>query len=180
MGRLDDVSAGGCFERALSGWTAADDRAQKNGGIHDPIRSNRESFMNVSSRLYSARWPFWLLMVAWVCANSPQAATYAFLTWMAEARSFAHQQRLSIEVAVLLGGQTPSERVARAENSSPAQSLPAVPLDAVLKKLPLALERAPQALPPDSRSELLRSATVLCPESVRPPPPLGPPRTNLG
>ena len=127
--------------------------------------------MTVSSRLSSARWPFWLLIVAWVCANSPQAATYAFLTWVAEARSFAHQQRLAVEVAVLLGGETASERVARTENTSPTQPLPAVPVDAVLKKLPLALERAPQPLPPDPRSEFLRSAAVPCPESVRPPPP---------
>ena len=62
----------------------------------------------------SPRWPFWLLIAAWVCANSPQAATYAVLSWMAEAGSFSHQKQLSREVAFLLAGEkAPVEMDAR-------------------------------------------------------------------
>jgi hypothetical protein len=53
----------------------------------------------------SHRWPFWLLIAAWVCANSPQAATYAVLDWVASARHFSHQQQLAREVAHLLAGE---------------------------------------------------------------------------
>lgn len=133
--------------------------------------------MTVSSRLPSARWPFWLLIAAWVCANSPQAATYAFLTWLAEARSFAHQQRLTIEVAFLLGGEKAPERVARTENTAPAQPPPAVPPEAVLKKLPLALERATESPLPRNDSTPLRAGAIQFLDTMRPPPLLGPPRT---
>lgn len=136
--------------------------------------------MTVSSRLPSARWPFWLLIAAWVCANSPQAATYAFLTWLAEARSFAHQQRLTVEVAFLLGGGKEPERVARTENTAPAQPPPAVPPEAVLKKLPLALEHATESPFPQCDAALLRAGAIQFLDTERPPPLLGPPRTLVG
>lgn len=136
--------------------------------------------MPASSRLPSARWPFWLLIVAWVCANSPQAATYAVLTWMAEARSFAHQQRLTVEVAFLLGGKEAPERVTRTENTAPAQPPPAVPPEAVLKKLSLALERATESPLPERDSSRLRAGTIRVLDMERPPPLLGPPRTMTG
>jgi hypothetical protein len=136
--------------------------------------------MPASSRQLSARWPFWLLIAAWVCANSPQAATYAVLTWLAEARSFAHQQRLTVEVAFLLAGEKAPERVTRTETSAPARPPPAVPSEAVLKKLPLAMECAPESPFPRRDSTPLRAGAIQFVDTERPPPLLGPPRTMTG
>lgn len=81
------------------------------------------------------RWPFWLLVGAWLVANSPQAATWAMLDWVEGARSFTHQQRLATEVAVLLGrvkeeaapgqGLALARGTAEASRNAPATTLPA-------------------------------------------------------
>ncbi|HVS51641.1 MAG TPA: hypothetical protein VHD62_04740 [Opitutaceae bacterium] len=99
-----------------------------------------------------ARWPFWLLLAAWFCANSPQPAVYAAMGWLMEARHFSHQRALTLEVARLLSA-APAEtpRVARAE-TKPAVP-PALPADAVLKKRELACV-------PLSRSDGPRESTV--------------------
>jgi hypothetical protein len=126
------------------------------------------------------RWPFWLLIAAWVCANSPQVATYALLTWMAEARSFTHQQYLTRDVAHLLAGEkTPSRTVALKQVSQEHESpgVPSsVPSAAVLKKVDLSSEKS---------SVVVFSAAILgtferlsdwrC-DALRDPPPHGPPR----
>jgi hypothetical protein len=135
--------------------------------------------MRRSSSLSSSRWPFWLLIAAWVCANSPQAATYAVLTWLAEARSFTHQQRLTVDVAFLLSGEKAAERIAAADTATAAKLPPAVPADAVLKKLPLALERTAGSLDAPERPERWRPASLGCPDARRLPPLLGPPRTRF-
>lgn len=101
-----------------------------------------------SLSLRRARWPFWLLLAGWVCANSPQVAVYAVLTWVAEAREFAHQRDLTRDVAFLLAGAKREHRVAavlaRTESAQGKQAagLPAapVPTAAVVKKLDLASE----------------------------------------
>lgn len=134
--------------------------------------------MRRSSSLTSPRWPFWLLIAAWVCANSPQAATYAVLTWLADARSFTHQQRLTVDVAWLLSGEKAPERIAAADTATAAKLPPAVPADAVLKKLPLALERAAGSLDAPEGRERWRLASLGCPDARRLPPLLGPPRTQ--
>lgn len=136
--------------------------------------------MKSKAHALSPRWPFWLLIAAWVCANSPQAATYAFLSWMAEARSFTHQQRLTADVARLLGGEREETQVAARENSPPPASLPAVPAEAVLKKIPLSVERTADVLPPALGASHPRVAAWLCPDVWRAPPPHGPPRVDLG
>jgi len=38
-----------------------------------------------------ALWPFWLLVLAWVCANRPQVAAYGLITWVGNARHFTHR-----------------------------------------------------------------------------------------
>lgn len=100
-----------------------------------------------------ARWPFWLLIVAWVCANSPQVATYALLTWIGEARSFTHQQRLTAEVAHVLTGTKLPERISLARHSEGAERpfAPLVPVEATLKKIQLAMEETTDVLPPEVR-----------------------------
>lgn len=128
------------------------------------------------------QWPFWLLLAAWVCANSPQAATYALFAWMAEARSFSHQQRLSSEVVSLLGGADaePAEaRVATSAAPLPAKRPPAVPPDAVLKKFPLACEQVADFLPTALRGDRPADDLRGMPETLRAPPPHGPPRAAV-
>lgn len=125
------------------------------------------------------RWPFWLLIAAWVCANSPQAATYAVLTWLAEARTFSHQQRLTVDVAFLLGGEKAPARITHAESAPSAELPPAVPADAVLKKLPLALERTAETPDAPDRRERWRPGSPGWPAALRAPPLLGPPRTTV-
>ncbi|MEO6244097.1 MAG: hypothetical protein ABIQ12_01570, partial [Opitutaceae bacterium] len=92
--------------------------------------------MLTSTRSASARWPFWLLMVAWGCANTPQVGVYTGLAWLSEARSFSHQHRLSTDVAFVLAGKPTPQRIARAVKSTPVRPQPPVPAEAVLKKMP--------------------------------------------
>lgn len=127
------------------------------------------------------QWPFWLLIVAWVCANSPQVAVYTALSWLTEGRSFTHQQRLVAEVAHLLGGgeAVPSraaQTLARTQTHTPAKPLPPVSAEAVQKKITLALERSAEFLPLALRADYPCAAVRDCPESFRAPPPHGPPR----
>lgn len=124
------------------------------------------------------RWPFWLLIAAWVCANSPQAAIYAALSWMAEARHFSHQQHLKAGVARLLAGEPAATAVA-ATPSLPVERPPLVPPDAVLKKISLALERGTEVLPPILDRSGRDLADVPRPESPAAPPPYEPPRGGL-
>jgi hypothetical protein len=127
-------------------------------------------------RTNSSRWPFWLLIVAWVCANSPQAATYALLTWMAEARSFTHQHRLMADVASLLGEKDAPVALAKADVPGPEKPTPMVPADAVLKKFPLSTETASGVVAPSRRPDRLRFVAIGGADWLRPPPPHGPPR----
>lgn len=126
-----------------------------------------------------ARWPFWLLIVAWVCANSPQAATYAVLTWMSEARNFSHQHRLTSQVVHVLTGQSESTQLAALPATGGKPALPSVPADAILKKLDLAFEGTREVLPIALR-ERHRMVRVLPPhERMGVAPPHEPPRGGL-
>ena len=126
------------------------------------------------------RWPFWLLIAAWVCANSPQAATYAVLEWVASARHFSHQQQLSREVAHLLAGEKAPPRsrtiVATTEEPEAPRAFPPVPIGAVLKKIDLSSERGSE-LPDPSRVGVHHPRpSDWRGEIRRAPPPHGPPR----
>jgi hypothetical protein len=84
-----------------------------------------------------ARWPFWLLVAAWFCANVPQRLTFEWAVWMANGRHFSHQERLRADVVALLGGKKTNPLVALAK-SGPVQ-LPVTPAPAAdsLKKIDL-------------------------------------------
>lgn len=117
-----------------------------------------------------------MLIAAWVCANTPQVALFALLAWMGAARSFTHQERLSLEVACLLTGQRESSTVASAPKSPDPAALPVIPTDIFAKKLDLALE-------PTSEIQLLalrlgaRAMEPFSPpDSFRATPPHEPPR----
>jgi hypothetical protein len=93
----------------------------------------------------SRRWPFWLLIAAWVSANSPQAATYAVFAWLADARDFSHQQQLTRDVAHLLAGEKAPARatpvVVANDEREPTTQRSAFPAAAVLKKIDLSSEK---------------------------------------
>ena len=127
----------------------------------------------------SARWPFWLLIAAWICANSPQSAAFVVLTWLNEAGQFTHQQRLTSQVALLLTGEKEPDVVARAVEKMPKQPLPSVPPDTVVKKIELGLEKSSKLLAPALRASRPHLADVTDRGRFRAPPLLGPPRVML-
>lgn len=131
-----------------------------------------------SSSHAAPRWPFWLLLVAWVCANSPQIAIFTALTWLDGGRDFSHQQRLTQQVAFLLGGETAPGIVAKVVEEAPAQPLPPLPPDAFAKKIQLSVERVAEFLPPALRAGYREVAELECVDELRAPPPHGPPRLN--
>ena len=131
----------------------------------------------------SSRWPFWLLAVAWMCANSPQVAVYAVLTWLAEARTFAHQEELSRSVAHLLAGERAEGRVARslarvreAQERDERRPAPAVPAAAVVKKMDLAAEETIRVEPAAATTGRFGRDVARTAVSRRAEPAHGPPR----
>lgn len=124
----------------------------------------------------SPRWPFWLLLGAWLCANTPAGAVGVFLTWFSEARTFSHQHRLTAQVAMVLVGEKKAPEVAPAADPSPANPMPAVAVEGAWKMIPLSLERAAEVPPPSLKleSRLRDEAGKLA--WLRPPPAHGPPR----
>lgn len=127
----------------------------------------------------SSRWPFWLLIVAWFCANSPQSATFALLTWVDTARHFSHQQKLTHDVAYLLAGQeSPATLAVPVENHRP-EPPPAIPPEATLKKLVLALERTIDRVPTVPRGSVARTRSAEPVELLAEAPPHEPPRARF-
>ena len=94
------------------------------------------SFRSTRSR----RWPFWALLLAWVCANGPQSAFYEAMVWVKAGSTFSHQARLTRSVAALLSGREAPLEPARATalKSQPVPSASIAP-EAVLKKVDLGL-----------------------------------------
>lgn len=52
------------------------------------------------------RCPFWLLIAAWFCANTPQIASLHVILWVKNAHHFSHQQQLRHQVAAVLSGHS--------------------------------------------------------------------------
>jgi len=146
------------------------------------MTSGYESFgstltrMPARRRLSSSRWPFWALLAAWVCANTPQAAVYAVVTWFAEARSFSHQYELTRAVAHLLKGEHCASRVAvvlqRAPTETPERApvLPPAPPESVVRKIPLCVETIAAAARPVADGVRLAPEGVCAPDWIRPRP----------
>lgn len=125
----------------------------------------------------SVKWPFWLLMVAWVCANVPQTALFATFAWLADARHFNHQQRVTLEVARLLGGEAGADPIELSSAEGERTPPPLVTTDGAAKKIVLALEPTSTALASAWVSGSEASGGVGAPEARREPPPVEPPRT---
>src|SRR5262249_8752568 len=110
-------------------------------------------------------------------------AVFTVLTWMAEGRSFTHQQRLTQDVARVLAGQRPTspiaEAVAREQEQLPTKPPAPIPPDVGMKKLELSLETTCEVLPAHTRASVREEIVWKCPESRRSEPPHGPPRVSL-
>lgn len=131
----------------------------------------------------SSEWPFWLLLGAWVCANTPQIAIFTVVAWLAEGRTLTHQQRLTQDVARLLAGEKPTtpfaDAVAKAKEHLPKKQPTPTPADGVMKKLELSLETTCEVLPVALQTGPQAEAGWTCPEARRKQPPHGPPREGV-
>lgn len=126
----------------------------------------------------AARWPFWLLLVAWASANLPQAATWTVLAWLHEARHFSHQQRLATDVTYLLRGEKAPGLLART-GLPPASPLPPLPPEVALRKMELAFDPVAELLPPELRAARPERVNFALPDTFRVAPPHEPPRTRF-
>jgi hypothetical protein len=125
-----------------------------------------------------SRWPIWLLVAAWFCANCPPTLICAGLIWLGEGRSFTHQQRLKSEVAHLLVGEKTHSLLSHVPSFPVAPEKSAPPPLPALKKIELAAEEtlfwiAPRLPAPVHAGSALHAASAL-----RAPPPHGPPRAE--
>lgn len=122
------------------------------------------------------RWPFWLLIAAWICANTPQVAALHLIVWVKNAQHFSHQAQLHSEVASILSGKFVTTSVnfatvTEAEKSSP----PVTPADFAVKKVLLSLLTEHLAVSPLSSGETwttvyLRSSPAHVADVPYPPP----------
>lgn len=124
----------------------------------------------------SARWPFWLLLAAWFCANSPQAATYEIVVWLGNARTFSHQQRLTSEVAFILGGQPAAATMMKAHPAERSQHLPPA-MEIALKKIDLLMFTSSETASPLIDLTFFRASSSRVPWACRSEPPSEPPRS---
>jgi hypothetical protein len=123
-------------------------------------------------------WPFWLLIAAWFCANSPQAATYSLIVWAKGSQHFSHQERLKEDVARLLTGKEASSAPWIAGSAPALPFAPQVPIDGVLKKLDLTAPLAVDAIAPGIRELDYAEPFVREPSGARYEPLLPPPRAR--
>jgi len=125
-----------------------------------------------------AGWPFWLLLAAWLCANSPQSATYSLIVWVKGSGHFSHQERLVADVARLLEGEG-APLALKTAGSAPARPFaPPVPAEAVLKKLDLSAPLAAESAAPSARAFAHAEPVVRAPCGARFEPLLPPPRAK--
>lgn len=139
--------------------------------------------------LANRQWPFWGLLAAWVCANSPQVAVFTALTWLAEARSFSHQDDLARQVAQLLSGEEAKSRVGEAmarlelqeeEQGDGAAKAPlGAPTIVVLKKVDIAAENVVGVGPPEPQVDFGWDNEDCFGVVRRVAPPHGPPRSAV-
>ena len=121
-----------------------------------------------------ARWPFWLLLLAWFCASYPLAAQFA-VVWLGKSHAFSHQQRLAAQVArVLVAEKTPS--LLDEVKSIPDTPLPLAAPDAMsAKKIELATADSSPSILPAAGREIFREFSPRSVGTRRAPPPHRPP-----
>jgi hypothetical protein len=107
------------------------------------------------------RWPFWLLIAAWVCANTPQVAAWHVIVWVKNAQHFSHQAQLRGEVASLLSGKPASESVSLATaTNSETPPAPLTAADFSVKKIVLSLVSERGGLSPTSAAVAWREVDL--------------------
>jgi hypothetical protein len=119
---------------------------------------------------------FWLLLVAWGCANNPQAAVVATITWIQETHHRSGHRNLNLAVAQLLSAEQKVAEVAAEAHDAEKPPLPTVPATLTLKKLALGLEPTGVVLMPRSVACGLGFADLLTHAAREYPPLLEPPR----
>jgi hypothetical protein len=133
----------------------------------------------VFCRTRHSRLPLWLLIAAWICANTPHVAILTIAAWLAQAQTFSHQQRLSLEVACLLTGQPqPAGTFASARHRAASLPAPVIATDAFSKRFDLAVEIARPDFGPTLSREAFPAMRFPVPEPVSFRPPHEPPRTD--
>jgi hypothetical protein len=127
-----------------------------------------------------AGWPFFLLVAAWFCANSPQSVAVNILEWAKGARHFSHQQQLRAEVASLLAGKHKVAVLAAAQ--APSKTPAPVPIsdEATIKKFDLSVPRQVDGLLRSSGSCIFAVHGDRVPKSERSEPDFLPPRSEIG
>ena len=94
-------------------------------------------------------WPFWLLVLAWVCANGPQVIVHEAVVWVKGVQTFSHQARLMAEVEEAMHERSEPAMLASKPVDAERPEAPAMPVETAVKKLTLASQpamRAPGAL----------------------------------
>lgn len=124
---------------------------------------------------------FWLLALAWLCANLRPATVTASLDWLAGSKRFSHQQRLTARVATLLAGDSttaaaPATTVARTTPPEPTPPRPPAAPETPFKKLEVPLAREITRLAPPSAFTLAGVVDFSLHGRDRAAPPHGPPR----
>lgn len=129
------------------------------------------------SQKRAAKWPFWLLVAAWWCANTPQAATFEMILWLKGAASFSHQAELKADVAAILSGVpkvAPSHHGQIGRETPP----PTVPLakTVTIKRVSLCLHEQSMVADGPIGGVTMRRLHDRVPERRTTPPQLRPPR----
>jgi hypothetical protein len=127
-----------------------------------------------------AGWPFFLLVAAWFCANSPQSVAINILEWAKGARHFSHQLQLKSEVLSLLAGKyTPAVLMAA---QAPSKAPTPVPIsnEATIKKIDLSAPRQADGLLGSPGSCNFAVYGDLVPKCERAEPAFLPPRSETG
>ena len=126
-----------------------------------------------------ARWPFWLLVAAWFCANTPQQVIYGAALWLANGRHFSHQERLRTDVIGLLTGKKTNPLLALAKSGPvPMPAAPLPPTDS-LKKIDLYTADKPEPIAPPRLGAALPITAWRVPENPLPEPLLPPPKAAV-
>ena len=125
----------------------------------------------------AAKWPFWLLVAAWWCANTPQAATFEVILWLKGAACFSHQAELKEDVSAILTG-TPKLAHSRHGQVGRETPPPAVPLakTVAIKRVSLCLQEVSVSSDGPSAGVAIRRLHDHVPDRRNSPPRLRPPR----
>ena len=122
-------------------------------------------------------WPFWLLVLAWVCANGPQVIVHEAVVWVKGAQTFSHQAQLVAQVEQAMSAQNEPAMLAAKPTDAERSEVPAMPVETALKKLTLAAQPAMNAARPSAGAEVfLTGLNWETPAAVAVETPYQPPR----